>query len=233
MKVIKGIGLFLIYPLFMLILGFFAGVKTMQFFYPGMGSQAELITAGEEENPSTGLPESLHTASADADLGGNAGAGESGFMDVSAREATLSVDTEYILEENDILRNSVVETRWRLPAKYVGMNREQFIKAMKQYETTPPLSEQERGFVSLEVMQFSRERVVIQMNYRYVQPSSSFYLAVSNNEVVVLLEDKETVYINTGIRLEELPEETQQEIIEMLYVENEVKLYDILETYSS
>lgn len=232
MKVIKGIGLFIIYPLFLLILGFFAGIKTMRFFYPGQGVQTEQLNTAEGGSSGT-MPSSVFMGTAEADSHDAPETGDSGFMDVSAAESTLCVDTEYVLEENDILRNTVVETKWKLPAKYVGMNREQFISAMEQYEMTPPLSEQERGFVSLEVMQFSRERVVIQMNYRYIQPSQSFYLAVVNNEVVVLLEDQTTVYINTGIRLEELPEETQKEIMEMMYVEDEVKLYNILETYSS
>ncbi len=37
---------------------------------------------------------------------------------------TLCVDTEYVLEETDILNHTVVETTWRLPDKYVGLNRE-------------------------------------------------------------------------------------------------------------
>jgi hypothetical protein len=91
----------------------------------------------------------------------------------------------------------------------------------------------ERGFAGLEVLSFSRERVVVRMNYRYVQPGEAFYLAVQDNEVVVYLEDQETLYINTGIMLESLPEELQMEIMQMLYVEGEGDLYDFLESYSS
>ena len=87
--------------------------------------------------------------------------------------------------------------------------------------------------MGLEVLSFSRERVVIQMNYQYLQPSSSFYLAVLNNEVVVYLEDMETIYINTGIELESLPEDLQMDIIQMLWVKDEESLYNFLETYSS
>ena len=69
-----------------------------------------------------------------------------------------------MLEETDILHHTVVETTQRLPDKYVGMNREEFLQAMDLYEAFPPLSEMERGFVNLEVLSFSRERVVVQMN---------------------------------------------------------------------
>lgn len=151
---------------------------------------------------------------------------------VSASE-TLCVDTEYVLEETDVENGSVVETVGRLPDKYIGLDREQFLTAMEHYEMFPPLSELERGFVNLEVLSFSREKVVVQMNYSYVQPGNSFYLAVRDNEVVVYLEDMETVYINTGIELSSLPEEIQQEIIQMIWMDNEESLYHFLENYSS
>ena len=40
------------------------------------------------------------------------------------------MDTKYVLEETDVLHHTVVETTWRLPDKYVGMNREQFLQAI-------------------------------------------------------------------------------------------------------
>ena len=154
-------------------------------------------------------------------------------LEVLSEGETLCVDTEYVLEETDILRHTAVETSWRLPDKYVGMNREQFLEAMDRYAAFPPLSEQERGFVGLEVKSFSRERVVVQMNYRYVQPSLSFYLVAYDNEVLVYLDDLETVYIETHIRLDSLPEELQKKIIYKMWLEDEEALYDFLENYSS
>ena len=154
-------------------------------------------------------------------------------LEAASSSETLYVGTQYVLEETDINRHTVVETSWSLPDKYVGMTREQFLEAMEIYQSSPPLKELERGFVGLEVLAFSRERVVVQMNYSYVQPSASFYLAVYNNEVIVFLDDRETVYIETKIHLDSLPEEVQQEIIQMMRVESEEELYNFLETYSS
>ncbi len=49
-----------------------------------------------------------------------------------------------------------------------------------------------------------------------------------------MLEDKETIYIDdTRIMLDELPDDIQQDIIHMLWIENEEKLYAFLEAYSS
>lgn len=145
----------------------------------------------------------------------------------------LNADTSYVLEETDMRNDTVVETVWKLPAKYIGMNREEFIEAMEIYEASPPLEELERGFVSLEVLSFSPQKVVVQMNYEYMQPGESFYLMVVDNYVVVYLEDRETVYMDTDILLTELPEELQQEIIQVMFIPDEESLYNFLENYSS
>lgn len=225
MKFVRGISLFIVYPTIMLGIGFFIGMKSIQFFYPGVQKQYEVQ---QKENLQTSELEMT------TDVGTDRGTdSEITVSEVSSSMETLSVDTEYVLEETDIVNGSVVETVWRIPDKYIGLNREQFLDAMDAYEAFPPLSEIERGFVSLEVLSFSRERVVVQMNYQYIQPSTSFYLAVRNNEVVVYLEDMETIYINTGIQLESLPDDMQQEIIQMIWIEDEENLYNFLENYSS
>ena len=239
MKFVKGIGLFFIYPLTMLAIGFYAGVETYRFFYPGVERYSEEFPPEADTEPIVEKaiwddePESgINTVVEENTKKLNASDDEEALEAASSSE-TLYVGTQYVLAETDINRHTVVETSWSLPDKYVGMNREQFLNAMEIYQSSPPLKELERGFVGLEVLSFSRERVVVQMNYSYVQPSASFYLAVYNNEVIVFLDDRETVYIETKIRLDSLPEELQQEIIQMMLVESEEELYNFLETYSS
>lgn len=240
MKFVKGISLFFVYPVVMLVVGFYVGVKTTHFFYPGEQAERLYYVPSGEENPAAedgneaeqpeDSPQSVeecldYEKAENTDL--------TAYTAVSNDGETLCVETEYVIEEKDLDDETVVETSWRLPMKYVGMNREQFLEAMEEYEAFPPLSEMERGFVSLEVLSFSRDRVVVQMNYRFLAPTSSFYLAVYDNEVVVYLEDKETIYIETDILLEQLPEELQQGIIDMMWMPDEEALYDFLETYSS
>lgn len=242
MKYVKSISLFLIYPLLALGIGFYAGVKSSPFFYLDRLPQESPAPAEDSvEEPDVG-DQGIQAAGPEPVL-------ESGTQQAEAvpeptdpsAEAeevlftpeTLCVDTEYVLEETDVLNHTVVENIGRLPNKYVGMDRDQFIKAMEVYADFPPLSEMERGFIGLNVLSFSRDRVVVQMNYELVQPTESFYLAVYDNEVVVYLDDRTTVYIETGIRLDSLPESLQQSIIDMMWIENEEKLYNFLENYSS
>ena len=245
MKYVKSISLFIVYPLLVLALGFYAGVRSAQFFYPGEETKEEArvpMEASLEEDAQMGQA---------SDSGGDEAAvqtdpeqavvindlpkrpEEEEAAEVMVSAETLCVDTKYVLEETDVLYHTVVETTWKLPDKYVGMNREQFLQAMDVYEAFPPLSELERGFVGLEVLSFSRERVVVRMDYKFVQPSSSFYLAVYDNEVVVYLEDMQTVYIETDISLDSLPAHLQQNIIDMMWIKDEEELYSFLENYSS
>lgn len=247
MKFLKGIGLFVIYPVVMLGLGFFSGIWAYRFFYPGYSNNtAELRDIAQKE----------YVIQNDSDGNGSAGQAvlqpyseEAGAEKLSDGELlyeaeeesvaaanvsdTLTADTEYVLEETDLLRNTVVETVQSLPHKYIGMDREQFLASIEDYGESPTLSEQEKGFVGLEVLSFSKDRVVVQMNYKYIPPDEGFYLAVYDNEVIVYLEDRETVYFNTGIRMDMLPENIQAQIIQMMWIPDEESLFGFLEAYSS
>jgi len=187
-----------------------------------------------EEVPDTSVPESAprwHNQVMEAeDVGEQAG---SPAAQVFSIPETINAETEYILREKDLINGSEVETSGDIPEMYIGMNREQFVAAMENYEAAPPLSEKERGFVSLDVLSFAPSRVVVQMNYRYVQPSKSFYVVAINDLIVVYKEDRETVYQYTNIRLSQLPERLRQEIIGVMFIADEESLYDFLENYTS
>lgn len=234
MRIVKRISLFFIYPLVMLGVGFYAGVQSTHFFYPEQNYENRSFT-GPDSGSEQDFEEPLEQENLDVptDYGVAGETEDEDAREVLANSETLCVDTDYILKETNVLDHTELEIVKRLPEKYVGMNREQFLTVMDIYEAFPPLSEQQRGFVGLEVLSFSRERVVVRMNYQYIQPSTSFYLAAYDNKVRVYLEDKQTVYIETDIRVDLLPEELQQQIMQMMWVENQKELYNFLENYSS
>lgn len=236
MKVVRGVSLFLIYSLVVLGAGFYVGVQATRVF-PFGEKDGKFRLLGEQalnQEQYQMEPGGQDVLDMSAGYGPAVDAGNGAEVkEVLAKPETLCADTEYVLRETNVLDHTVVEVSRRLPNKYVGMNREQFLTVMDTYESLPPLSEQERGFAGLEVLSFSRERVVVQMNYRYLQPSASFYLAAYDNMVWVYLEDKETVYIETDIRLDSLPRKLQRQIIEMMWVEDQKELYSFLENYSS
>lgn len=212
-KFVKSIGLFFVIPMISLCLGVCLGYL--------LRTRPELKT--EEDQGQSLVNKSVILDCAEAN----------DAKTVVSGGETLCVETEYVLEEMDSNRGTCVETTWRLPEKYVGMNREQFLEAIRLYEVSPPLYELERGFQSLEVRSFSRQKVVVRMNYSYLQPGEGYYLAVYDNKVVVLLDDCKTVYIETQLTMDQLPQEVQERLIRTIRVDTEQELYDFLETYSS
>lgn len=149
------------------------------------------------------------------------------------QEAVIRADTRYVIEEVDLEKHTSVETSWRIPEKYIGLDRKAFVKEMASYQKAPSLKDQELGFVSVEVLVFSEEKVVLRKSYRYPVKNQGFYLVNQKNYVVVFCEDLKTVYMNTNILLDELPETLRQEIIQKKFIETEEELYNFLESYSS
>ena len=56
---------------------------------------------------------------------------------------------------------------------------------------------------------------------------------VADHFIVVYEEDRSTIYMNTDILLDLLPDSLQREIMEGKYVASEEELYLFLESYSS
>lgn len=144
----------------------------------------------------------------------------------------ITADTIYLVKEYDLTQNTSKDSILPMPVSYIGMTREQFLKEMDSFMASPPLTELERGFASLEVSEFSSARVILSKYYQ-AHETDTFYLQVENNFVVVFREDGKTRYEITDIYLPYLPEELQQEIIRGKKIEGKELLYNFLESYSS
>lgn len=227
MKLLKRISLFFVIPMGILCIGILVGMTISSYFYPGKVSdkvpelnmiplQTQTQTQTQNQVVSTTEPEEEVIVEADA-----------------SDKLLLNAQTLYVVEETDIIDGTVVETTLKLPDKYIGMNREEFVSSMEVYEMSPPLKEQEKGFIGLEVLSFSPEKVVVQMNYALEKMLNDYYILVEDHYLVVYMGDKKTLYMYTEIKLDELPQTVQQEIINGMYMESEEKLFDFLESYSS
>ena len=219
MKRIKSISLFLAYSISLLYFGFISE-KVLDSFHEKeikeMDNAPGLVGTICEETETEETSEQRNSFAVSYNM-----------------EEVLGADTEYVIEEYDIKDSTKVEQVKRVPAKYMGMNRKEFLEAMEIYERYPPLSELERGFTSLEVTVFSAERVVVRMNYSYVEPSEGFYICIMDHKVKVYCDDRETVYLDTDMRAEDFPEYLRLEMLQGMYIGTEEELYHFLETYSS
>jgi len=147
-------------------------------------------------------------------------------------ENDVLYDTQYVIEIFDAITDSKKESTEILPAKYIGLNRSQLEKELDLYNKAPTLRDQEKGFVSARLMNFSSEEIVVRKIFSLPEPSN-YYLAVKENFIVVYEDDQSTIFLNSSISLEELPEDLQIEIMNMKFMETEEDVYDFLESHTS
>ena len=205
---LKGISLFFFYPLILFVVGFYCGVRTEYFFYPGSALPVRTQIGRSSESP---VPDRMV------------------YESVGER---VCADTEFVLYENDLLTNLQTQTNCAIPYHYIGLSREQLMQTVQNDSLSPPLEELEKGFVSEELVSFSPQRVVLRKNYRNAGRRDGLYLAVRDHELVAYCADLETVYTYTGIRADVLPESIQLQIFDTLYMENEAQMEQFLKTYT-
>lgn len=221
MKFLKWFSLFFMCVSVAFVAGVLLGFRLEAYFYPGESMKNKYLQVKAQEDPiiiEEKYEEHVKTSQAVA---------------VSNTSECIDANTVYITIERNMDTDEKIEHVGRLPEMYMGMNREQFVACMEDYEASPPLSELERGFVNLEVKSFSGEKVEVLMNYSYVKPGKCFYIVVYDGLVAVLLEDKETLYLQTGMKVLDLPESIQQNLIQGLFIPDEESLFDFLENYTS
>lgn len=228
MKIIGRISLFCVAGL----LGFAAGICSnaayLRLFYPNRETGQEPIVRIEEitrENLQEKEPESVPAENIPAES-----------VPADSKQAdVITCDTVFAIEEYDKNTEITALHEEEIPGKYIGMNREDFIDAMESYELSPPLEEQRRGLLSVEVLSFSGGKVLVRKSYQIVaEPEEEvFYLVSENHYITVYRQDMQSVYLYTDICVENLPEELQEEIIQRKLISGEADLYYFLESYSS
>lgn len=218
MKLIRRISLFLILSGVMLGLGGYTALKAEHFFYPNrykVKEKTNYIT--QQATDSVGVEEQVIEAAV-----GNV--------------PVVTADTKYLIEEVDLTDGTIHESEENVPVMYIGLDRERLINELESYDNNPPLSELERGFETIELTAFSKDRVVICKYYKPVKEKEEvpgYYLMVADHFIVVYRGDMETLYMNTDILLEDLDDSLQAEIIQGKYLTTEEEVYNFLESYSS
>ena len=126
---------------------------------------------------------------------------------------------------------SMMESKEKTPDKYIGLSRERLEEEIKEYGESPSLPDLEKGFQNIELVSFSPTKVVVRKYYE--KEEEGYFLVNENNTVVVYDKSLSHVYMDTGIKTDELPWNVQSEIMCMKYIETEGELYHFLESYSS
>ena len=206
MKILKSIGLYFVYPLVAFILGILFSMWFMDYFYPHKYDKI-----GKQN---TFLEQSAVAVS-------------------DTMEKITTCDTKCILTEYDMQTGEKKESTVALADKYWGMTRTSLEGALKEYEASPTLEDQEKGFVSLSLDSFSSREVKITKTYNLQKVDNGYYLMVEDGKIVVMEEDKKTVYLSTDIYAEALSDSLRKELILGKFIHSIDELYGFLESYTS
>ena len=74
----------------------------------------------------------------------------------------------------------------------------------------------------------SPEDYSIDDNYELEEDSSGYYLMVQHGKIVVMEEDKETIYLTTDIYVDALSDSLKRELIMGKFIQNIDELYDVI-----
>ena len=206
MRFVKGISLFFIYPMAMFSLGFATNMAVSEIFYPGEKQEKDIVKREQEISDYATI--------------------EAGYLGNSV----VTADTSYVVLSYDMKSGSMMESKEKTPDKYIGLSRERLEEEIKEYGESPSLPDLEKGFQNIELVSFSPTKVVVR---KYYEKEEGYFLVNENNTVVVYDKSLSHVYMDTGIKTDELPWNVQSEIMCMKYIETEGELYHFLESYSS
>lgn len=146
---------------------------------------------------------------------------------------SVKVNTKYEIESYDLNDYTLSIEDAQIPIEYIGLTRDKLIAVISDYCNYSTEADLEAGFESMQLISFSENKVIVRKSYKPIVLPEHFYLMAENHYVTVYYDDRETIYMYTGIALESLSESVQREIIGGKYVESIHVLYSFLETYSS
>ena len=138
-----------------------------------------------------------------------------------------------IYEDNNKKDGSVSMLEEKLPAKYIGLNREELERILAEDSLVPTLEEKEKGFKSQHLELFSADKIKVLRIYDTTKELSGFYIMEVDGEIRVYECDKTTLYFKTGLKPESLPPDVRHQIQEGKFMDTELQVYHFLESYSS
>lgn len=203
MKFLKRISLFCVIPS----LCFICGLYVKSYFYPNTGSQESYRDKQVNEKQEN--------------------------REVAEFEDKSTCDTQFIVLKYDINNKTEEEVEEDIPFYFIGLNRNEMEHAVDLYAKSPMFKDLQDGIVSAKLILFSKNKVVIRKSYDKKEKTESYYLKVVDNKIVVYLSDMETVFLTTDLKLDEMPDTLQQDIIHVKCIPDLESLYDFLESYTS
>lgn len=129
-----------------------------------------------------------------------------------------------------------------VPVEFMGLTREEIIQYIEEHQSYFDIGDDRA--INVMLVSFSADRVVIRRNVECIEETETYSFAINDDEpkyyiliedsmVTVYRGDKTTVYMETGITVDELEPEIAAELSRGVAVKNISELYRLLESYTS
>jgi hypothetical protein len=155
------------------------------------------------------------------------------YVETGTEQVRTTCDTVCIYQDIDQNDGSMVIVEASLPAKYIGLKREEFEALLADDNKIFTLDNKLSGLKSQHLELFSAEKVKILRIYDTTTELTGFYIMEVNGDIDVYKSDKETLYFKTGLTFDELPLDVRSEVQNGKYLETEIQVYHFIESYSS
>ncbi len=159
--------------------------------------------------------------------------------DIASQNAVPISNQDIIITENTKLsyidtyiNGSIKTTDATLPSEMVGIDRNALNTLLDRELQEQDEVNQLKRLYEYRILRFSSSEIVIERIYQS-EKADYFYLGIVDDCVVVFCEDKETIYLNTGIPAQELPDAICMEIQQFKLIQSIEELFDFLEAYTS
>lgn len=152
---------------------------------------------------------------------------------VDNKEQRTTCDTIVVFQNIDKKDGSITYEENVIAGKYINMTRSELEQALAEDSKVQSLSDKQKCFVSQHLELFSPEKITITRLYDSGEKQTGYYLMAVDHKIWIYQSDKTTVYFKTDMKLEDVPEKVQDEIINGKYMNSEIDIYHFLESYSS
>ena len=165
------------------------------------------------------------------------------YMQGETKEELIDHDTEYVLESHNLDDDKITAKTENVPVELIGLSKKEVI----DYITSHMEQFQEKGeeVKNISMISFSHDTLVLRKDvtdsiaisetikkYQNDNPYN-YYMVLEDGYLIVYKQDKTTVFLETGIREDELDETDRAQLLQGVGVKNISELYRYLEGYTS
>ncbi len=158
-------------------------------------------------------------------------------------EELVGRNTEYVMEVHDLDSDKVTVRQKSLPVELIGLSREDLLNYISNHKEQ--FQEKGEEIRNISMISFNGDELVLRKDVTESvaisetvrkseeEPVYHYYLMLEDGVLVVYKKDKTTIFLETGIEVENLDEDERARLNQGIGITNISELYRYLEGYTS